>query len=62
VFPLLNSLKDQQSSTALTSVAWSLYASFVMYLMCGLLGLFFYGSALHDNILDNIAEEENLQS
>jgi len=29
--------------------------------MCGLLGLFFYGSALH-NILDNIGEEENLQS
>ena len=43
-------------------MAWSLYASFVMYLMCGLLGLFFYGSALHENILDNIGEEENLQS
>ena len=43
-------------------MAWSLYASFVMYLTCGLLGLFFYGSALHDNILDNIGEAENLQS
>jgi len=57
LFPMLNSLKEPTNENCLKATKMSLIVSCVIYMLVGLLGLFFFGSVLDTNVLENLASE-----
>lgn len=57
VFPMYNSLKEQSNENALRASRKALGIIFVVYVITAVLGLFFFGSVIDQNVLNNVARE-----
>jgi amino acid permease len=58
-FPMYNSLKEQTNRNALSAVGGALTFTGIVYLIIALLGIFFFGSTIEQNILANVAKEQD---
>jgi amino acid permease len=56
---MYNSLEDQSNENCLKAVDRALKATGVIYITMSLLGLFFFGSVIDQNILKNVSLEGN---
>ena len=62
LFPLYNGLAVQTAENCLDAVKYALWSTGIIYIMIALLGIFFFGSVIEDNILQNVSYESNWES
>lgn len=58
LFPMYNSLKHQTNENCIKACQIAIGFTGVIYLSIALLGIFFFGSFLEENILSNVGEED----
>ena len=59
LFPMYNSLKEQTNAECLRASRYSLYCTGMVYVIVALLGVFFFGSVVEQNILVNVGKEDD---
>jgi len=63
LFPMVNSLQDPSRASAMAAVNWAIGLTNIIYISIAFLGVFFFGSAIEESILNNISLHcEDLES
>jgi amino acid permease len=52
---MVNSLEDSSRTNALGAVKWAINITNIIYISIAFLGVFFFGSAIEESILNNIS-------
>jgi amino acid permease len=52
---MVNSLENPSRETAISAVNWAISITNVIYIAIAFLGVFFFGSAIEESILNNIS-------
>ena len=52
---MVNSLEDSGKANALGAVKWAISITTIIYISIAFLGVFFFGSAIEESILNNIS-------
>jgi len=55
LFPMVNSLQDPSRAGAMAAVNWAIGLTNIIYISIAFLGVFFFGSAIEESILNNIS-------